>query len=78
MVDVLTYIDDTRPTAPCEEEFRQVARKYTFTFNYYGVQNNHRKRRPPSTTTGEWAGTVVHSDDDQVSVKVTDDIIERK
>jgi hypothetical protein len=59
--DVLTYIDDACPTGPSEEEFWQEARKYDITCNHYGVQDAPRKRRPPSMTAGDWAGTVIHT-----------------
>jgi hypothetical protein len=69
--DVLTYIDDARPTGPSEEECWQAARKYASTCNHYGVQDAPRKRRPPSMTAGAWAGTVIHTHMGQVCVKVT-------
>jgi hypothetical protein len=69
--DVLTYIDDARPTGPSEEDCCQAARKYASTCNHYGVQDSPRKRRPPSTTTGAWDGTVIYTHMGQVCVKVT-------
>jgi hypothetical protein len=69
--DVLTYIDDARPTGPSEEECWQAARKYTSTCNHYRVQDTPRKRRPPSMTAGAWADTVIHTNMDQLCVKVT-------
>jgi hypothetical protein len=69
--DVLTYIDDARPTGPSEEKFWQAARKYASTCNHYRVQDTPRKWRTPSMTTGDWAGTVIHTHMDQVCVKVT-------
>jgi hypothetical protein len=69
--DVLTYINDARPTGPSEEECWQAARKYASTCNHYGVQDDPRKRRTPSMTAGAWAGTVIHTHMGQVCVKVT-------
>jgi hypothetical protein len=69
--DVMTYIDDARPTGPIEEECWQAARKYASTCKHYGVKDAPRKRRPPSTTAGAWAGTVINTHMGQVCVKVT-------
>jgi hypothetical protein len=69
--DFLTYIDDARPTGPSEEECWQAARKYASTCNHYGVQDAPRKNRTTSITAGAWAGTVIHTNMDQVCVKVT-------
>jgi hypothetical protein len=72
--DVLTYIDDARPTGPSEEECWQAALKYASTFNHYGVQDAPRRRLPPSMTAGSWAGTVIHTHMGQVCGKVTPEI----
>jgi hypothetical protein len=69
--DVMTYIDDARPTGPSEEECWQADRKYASTCNHYGVQDAPRKWRPFSMTAGAWAGAVIHTHMDQVCVKVT-------
>jgi hypothetical protein len=69
--DVLTYIDDALRNGPSEEECWQAARKYTSICNHYGVQDAPRKWCPPSMTAGAWADTVIHTNMDQVCVKVT-------
>jgi hypothetical protein len=69
--DVLTYIDDARPTGTSEEECWQTARKYASTCNHYGFQDSPRKCRPPSMTSGAWDGTVIHTCMGQVCVKLT-------
>jgi hypothetical protein len=69
--DVLTYIDDSRPNGPSEEECWQADRKYASTCTHYGVQDAPSKRPSPSITAGAWADTVIHTHMDQVCVKVT-------
>ncbi|KAL7576144.1 hypothetical protein ACA910_004804 [Epithemia clementina (nom. ined.)] len=59
--DVHPYVDDMRETGPTEEDAWKAASKIAKTAAYFGLQDAARKRRPPSTTPGAWAGAVIES-----------------
>jgi hypothetical protein len=73
--DLLIYIDDLRTTGSTEEEAWQVARRSVSICSYYHrtIHDAARKRRKPSQTPGAWAGSVVHSDQDELDVLVSED-----
>ena len=82
--DLLIFVDDARPTGPTEEECWQATRRFASMCNHFGIQDAPRKRRPPSLTPGAWAGSVVHTDGEEVEVRVsqskwtrTKDIVQR-
>ena len=60
-VDVHTYVDDLRETAPTKEEAWLAASAMAKGSAYFGLQDAARKRRPPSKTPGAWAGAVVET-----------------
>ena len=68
--DVFIYVDDVRITGPSEEDFWKAIRKLSSLFGYLGIQDAPRKRRPPSTTPGAWAGSIVYLHDGFVGVYV--------
>jgi hypothetical protein len=72
-VDVLIFVDDTRPTGPSEEECWQATHCFASMCNNYGIQDAPRKHRPPSLNPGAWAGLVVHTGDGEVGVRVSQD-----
>jgi hypothetical protein len=57
--DVKTFVDDLRGTGFSFENAWQVARQLGSRFQYLGIQEAARKRRPPSQTPGAWAGSVL-------------------
>jgi hypothetical protein len=52
--DILTYIDDARPTGPSEEECWKAARKYASTCNHHGVQDARGSAGLPPRQQGLW------------------------
>jgi hypothetical protein len=69
--DFLLYIDDDRPTGPMEEICWLATRKFACVCHHFGIKDTPRKRSPPSLWPGAWEGAVAHTDDDQVTVTVT-------
>ncbi|KAL7572468.1 hypothetical protein ACA910_000296 [Epithemia clementina (nom. ined.)] len=59
--DVHPYMDDMRETGPTEEDAWKAASKIAKTAAYFGLQDAARKRQPPSTTPGAWAGAMIKS-----------------
>ena len=58
-VDLLTYFDDTRGTAPTESSSKLVGRLIVSRLNYLGLPDQGKERLPPSRVQGVWAGVVV-------------------
>jgi hypothetical protein len=69
-VDLFIYIDDSRPTAPSEQECWQAARKAVSTLNSMGLQEAPRKYRPESMTRGPWAGYMAYTNYGEVHVLI--------
>ena len=71
--DLFSYIDDLRNTGPtameCWEGLHQVCSRLT----WLGLQDAPRKRNGPTQTPRAWAGSIVHSDKDQVTVLVSEE-----
>ena len=65
-IDVHTYVDDLRETAPTQEEAWLAASAMAKGSSYFGLQDAARKRRPPSRSPGAWAGAVVETTDDAI------------
>ena len=65
-VDVHSYVDDLRGTAPSEEEAWQASSAMAKGSAYFGLQDAARKRRPPSQNPGAWAGAVVETTSEAV------------
>jgi hypothetical protein len=65
-------VDDLRPTGPSEEECWRATRWVGCQLNYHGLQHAASKRRPVTQDSGPWAGTVVHTTNDRLSVMVTE------
>jgi hypothetical protein len=64
--EVYVYVDDGRPTAHSAELCWAAARAICSLCTRMGIQDAARKRTPPSWTTGPWAGTIVHTDNDEL------------
>ena len=64
--DFFIYVDDVRITGPGEDEVWAAIRKLSSLFGYLGIQDSARKRRPPTTSPGAWAGSMVYVDQENV------------
>ena len=57
--DVVTFVDDVRITGSSREHCHDVHRQFTSSMQYLGIQDAHRKFRPPSQDqAGAWTGTI--------------------
>ena len=56
--DVVIYVDDARSTGASEDECWRAIRRVGSVLNSLGIQDAARKRRPPMTHPGAWAGAV--------------------
>ena len=65
-----TYVDDVRVTGPSEEGIWMAIRKFSSIISYLGIQDAARKRRPPTTRPGAWAGSMIYVDENNVGVYV--------
>jgi hypothetical protein len=70
--DLFTYCDDLRPTAPSEEECWDGAHQVCCRLTWFGIQDAPRKRRNSSQRPGAWAGSIIHTDQDCVTVLVSE------
>jgi hypothetical protein len=66
--DVVTFLDDARPSGPSKRESWQAAIKRASTLSNLGLQDAPQKRRDSSQTPGAWAGSVVQTNDGGVYV----------
>jgi hypothetical protein len=57
---------------PSEEECWRATRRVGRKLNHHGFQDAARKQHPAAQEGGPWAGTVVHTTNDRVSVMVTE------
>ena len=71
--DLFSYIDDLRNTGPtageCWDGLHQVCCRLT----WLGLQDAPRKRNGPTQTPRAWAGSIIHSDQDLVTVLVSEE-----
>jgi hypothetical protein len=70
--DCLVYVDVLRPTGTSEEECWRATRWVGCQLNHHSLQDAARKWRPAAQDGGPWAGTVVQSTNDRVSMMVTE------
>ena len=68
--DLFIYIDDLRVTCPTKEECWEGAHQVCCRLTWLGLQDAPRKRSEVSTTPRAWAGSIVHTDNDTVSVLI--------
>ena len=71
--DLFIYIDDLRPTGPSKKECWDAAHQVGSRLTWFGLQDAARKRRDASQTPGAWAGTVIHTDGEEVLLLVSQD-----
>ncbi len=57
--DVITYVDNLWASGYSLENSWQVSRQIASRFQYLGIQDAARKRRPPSQRPGAWAGALI-------------------
>lgn len=69
--DFLIYVDDVRTMGRSVEVCRLVSRRVASILNMLGLQDAAQKRREPSLTPGAWAGSIVNTSDNYVSVAVS-------
>jgi hypothetical protein len=70
--DLFIYIDDLRPTCPSEEECWAGSHQIGSRLTWLGIQDAPRKKRKASQRPGAWAGSVIHTDNDMVTILVSD------
>lgn len=58
--ELMTFVDDERLVAPTRELAYQAGHRVAAIQAYLGIMDSARKVRPPSQTSGAWAGSVVH------------------
>ena len=71
--DFFIYVDDVRTSAATYEECRGVSRCVGSGLNWLGLQNAARKRRDPSQLAGAWAGSIVNTDNGEVTLSISQD-----
>jgi hypothetical protein len=64
-------VDDVRETGQTTEHAWGVSRQVVSRFQFLGVQDASRKRKPPSQTPGAWAGAVFASTADRITKTVS-------
>lgn len=71
--ELVIFVDDCQSTARTIELAWAIARQVCSRFQYLGIQDATRKRKPPTQTPGAWAGAVFATTDDTVTKTVTHD-----
>ena len=71
--DIFIYVDDVRPTAPSWSECWQASHRVGTMLTWHGLQDAARKRREPSQEAGAWAGSILHSNNDQVTALISNE-----
>ena len=69
--DVFDYVDDLRPTGHDEEACWKATRQAGATINHLGCQDASRKRRKPKQRPGAWAGSVICTENGEVTITVS-------
>lgn len=71
--DVIVYVDDLRIQGRDVETAWRLAHIIATRLQYLGIQVAIRKHRPPTRTPGAWAGAVLQTSDNSVTVSVSQD-----
>ena len=71
--DIIAFVDDLRATGMDEETAWRVARWVASRLQKLGIQDAPRKRRPPMTETGAWAGAIFSTTKEEISLTVSDE-----
>lgn len=69
--DLKIYVDDVRTIGSTYNDCRRASRVVASTLSYLGIQDAPRKRRDPSQTPGPWAGSIVHSEGNSITVCIS-------
>ena len=69
--DLFSYIDDYRPTGPNKRECWKACHQIGSRLTWFGIQDAARKRREPSQEPGAWAGTIIHTSNNSLTVLVS-------
>ena len=68
--DFFIYVDDVRITGSSEADIWNAIHKISSLFGYLGIQDAPRKRRPPTTKPGAWAGSMVYVSEQHIGVYI--------
>lgn len=71
--DMFIYVDDARTTGATYEQCWKAARRTASVLNWLGIQDAARKRREPSREPGAWAGSIFKTENDRVTVKLSEE-----
>ena len=71
--DLFSYIDDLRNTAPSSSECWDGLHQVCCRLTWLGLQDAPRKRNGPTQTPRAWAGSIIHSDNQAVTVLVSEE-----
>ena len=71
--DLYIYIDDLRNTAPSEVEGWEGAHQICCRLSWLGIQDAPRKRNYSTQTPRAWAGSIVHTDGEAVTLLVSEE-----
>lgn len=71
--DLFTYIDDLRNTAPSAPECWDGLHQVCCRLCWLGLQDAARKRNGPTQTPRAWAGSLLHTDRERVTVLVSEE-----
>jgi hypothetical protein len=69
--DLKIYVDDVRTIGGSYNECRQASRTVASIASYLGLQDAPRKRRDPTMTPGPWAGSIVHTTSEAVTISIS-------
>lgn len=69
--DLFIYMDDFRATGPSKRECWQGSQQIGSRLSWFGLQNASSKRTEASQTPEAWAGTVIHTDGENVMLLVS-------
>jgi hypothetical protein len=69
--ELIFFVDDGRASGHSVEHAWAIARQVTSRFQYKGIQDASRKRKPPTQHPGAWAGAVFSSSSTAITKTVT-------
>jgi len=70
---ILCYVDNMRASAANEDLCWEVMHTVSTKLAYLGIQIATRKTRPPSTSPGPWAGSVISTQKEGIGVRISQD-----
>lgn len=72
-VTIVIFVDNLRIIGNTQDEVWRACRDVISKLNYLGIQDAARKRRQRSLTPGAWAGCVIRTGDEDVTVMVSEE-----